>query len=542
MRIIRDVFWQKCLLFVVSNLSMMVVLSSPALAEEPLLLPIASEDLNTEVKEQDELSSTYMPSADIHFGTEQLQNPSGLLTYNLAPVPVAEMPILSSQANDLLVQSSTDPNLADPPSEEPASQPNPVEGQVEPPAPDSTPPATESQPANTPSTPSNNIWKRSQLTGDWDGARSLMARKGFTFNLEWTQFFQGLAAGRGASANTFEYGGRLDALFNIDTGKLGLWEGGGIHAHLEYRYDQLPAFRGGALVPVNTAAILPLSGSNRVVASSLYFSQKLGPYGSLLIGKINGPDLLAGDLFFGGWGNHRFMSLGFAAPTNGVTPPVFFGSILNLNVKPVVLTFMVFDPNNQTNTYWPNNLFGDGVGFTAGVTYPRTIAGRPTVFGLSATYSTKEKTDLNDVLLPFVGEETRSKRGSYSIAFKFSHLLHLNRSNPREGWGIFLNATIADGNPNPFGGSVHAGIGGKGLFRSREQDSFGIGYYYYNFSNALQNAVKPLLKLDDEHGVEAFYSFAVTPWFHITGNLQYIDPATSDRGAFLLGLRTNLRF
>ncbi len=405
---------------------------------------------------------------------------------------------------------------------------------------DSTQPAPNPQPNRSQTVQSQSIWQRSQLTGDWGGVRSQLQKKGVTFNFEWTQFYQGLAAGTGSKS--FDYGGRLDALIDLDTGKLGLWKGGGFHTHLEYRYGYLSAFRGGALLPVNTGEVLPLSSPDTVVATSLYFSQQFGRRASLLIGKINGPDLSAGDLFFGGWGNHRFMNLAFAAPTNGVTPPVFFGGVLNVNVKPVVLTFMVFDPNDQTKSYWPDDLFGDGVGFTVGVTYPTLIAKRPTVFGLSATYSTKDKTDLNDVLLPFVGQETSSRNGSYSIGFKFSHLLHQNPANPREGWGIFLNATIADGNPNPFTGSLQVGLGGKGLFQGRQQDSFGLGYYYYGISNALKNTLDPLLDLNDEHGVELFYSYAVTPWFFVTGDLQYINPASSNQDAFVVGLRTSIRF
>jgi hypothetical protein len=89
----------------------MVALSAPAFADKPFLLPIASEDLNTEVKELDELSLAYMPSEETRFVTERFQNSSGLLTDNPVSVPVAEMPILSSQANDLLVQRPTEPNL-----------------------------------------------------------------------------------------------------------------------------------------------------------------------------------------------------------------------------------------------------------------------------------------------------------------------------------------------------------------------------------------------------------------------------------------------
>ncbi|NJQ98238.1 MAG: hypothetical protein HC784_12840 [Hydrococcus sp. CSU_1_8] len=97
-----------------------------------------------------------------------------------------------------------------------------------------------------------------------------MRARGVTFNLEFTQFYQGLAAGSGDK--DFDYGGRLDALINLDTGKLGLWQGGGFHTHLEYRFGNLSAFQDGILFPVNTGKILPLNSPDAIVASSLYSS------------------------------------------------------------------------------------------------------------------------------------------------------------------------------------------------------------------------------------------------------------------------------
>ena len=91
--------------------------------------------------------------------------------------------------------------------------------------------------------------------------------------------------------------------------------------------------------------------------------------------------------------------------------------------------------------------------------------------------------------------------------------------------------------------SIIGGIGGKGLFPSRRDDTFGIGYFFYNFSDDLQDAVSPLIAFNDEQGLEVFYNFAVTPWFRIGADLQVIDPARGDRDtAVVAGLRANLQF
>lgn len=388
------------------------------------------------------------------------------------------------------------------------------------------------------------VWERSQLTGDWGGLRSFLQDQGLNIRANFTQYYQGLLAGE--KSGGFDYGGRVDTFIDLDTEKAELWKGGGLHSHIEYRYGDIQAFDGQGLWPVNTGEILPLGGSNRVVASSLYLSQKLGDHVSLMLGKINAVDLLASDLFFGGWGTERFMNIAFVAPPSGVVPPVIMGGIAVVKLPPIALTLMVFDPNDQTNNYWVDDLFSDGVNISLGGTYVGKIANRTTTYGLTATYSTKDGQDLGEILLPLVGQTTSDRDGSYNVAFQFSHLFYQNPDNPTFGWGLFLKAAIADGNPNPIQSSLVVGLGGKGLFKDRPYDNFGLGYYYYNFSDDLEDSLDPLERLGitfgNEQAVELFYNFAITPWFILGADLQYIKPARSDEDAFLAILRANVRF
>ena len=80
----------------------------------------------------------------------------------------------------------------------------------------------------------------------------------------------------------------------------------------------------------------------------------------------------------------------------------------------------------------------------------------------------------------------------------------------------------------------------------RPDDVFGLGYYYYDLSDELQSALSPLsprAQIDDEQGVEVFYNLAVTPWFQITADLQWIDPARAVFShAWVGGLRATLIF
>ena len=52
---------------------------------------------------------------------------------------------------------------------------------------------------------------------------------------------------------------------------------------------------------------------------------------------------------------------------------------------------------------------------------------------------------------------------------------------------------------------------------SRRDDTFGISYFHYGFSDDLKDSLDVLnYTLDDERGIEAFYNIAVTPWLNIT--------------------------
>ena len=383
------------------------------------------------------------------------------------------------------------------------------------------------------------ILTRSRLTGDWNGTRSTLAQKGISLEFEYTSTYQGLATG--ANAGKFGYGGKVDLYLNLDTQKLFRWPGGQLVGHFEFRNGAARATLGGAVLPVNTAQVVPLGTPSQIVATSLYLRQSLSEKVSLLIGKINVLDLLANDPFFGGGGNRRFMNVAFVAPPSGVLPPVIFGAIANVQTAPISWTAMVYDPNDRTGEYLPGDLFSDGVNVSLSGTYSGLVAGRGTKFTLGAIYSTKEGGDLSEVGLPPDLRTTKIK-GSYNVSFQLSHFLQEDPAGGG-GWGVFLKVGLSDGNPNTFKGFVTGGIGGKALMFGRPQDNFGIGVFNYAFSDELKSALDPTLNFDDERGIEIFYSRAITPWFHLTGDIQYIDPATGDAGkGLILGLRSNIRF
>jgi porin len=132
---------------------------------------------------------------------------------------------------------------------------------------------------------SGDFWTRSQLTGDWAGSRDELAENGLTFFGDITQYYQGVTAG--GLARQFEYGGRGDYLIDVDSRKMGLWEGGHLDFRGETRLGQDCNRIDGAVAPSNFAMILPLPGQNVTALTGLQYTQDLSENLTVFFGKLN---------------------------------------------------------------------------------------------------------------------------------------------------------------------------------------------------------------------------------------------------------------
>jgi porin len=377
------------------------------------------------------------------------------------------------------------------------------------------------------------------LTGDWGGARTGLAESGVAVRGDVTGFLQGQLAGTGDKV--WDASGRYDAFADLDFGKMGLVKDLGFHFHGEGRFGSGQSNFGFQLWPSNTGAALPLGGEG-FAATSLYVTQMVGKRTILMLGKINAVDLLASDPVFGGWGSQRFQNIAFVAPPSGVVPPTIMGGVLVHKGKPISLTLMVFDPEDRTRDYFPGDLFATGVNVSVGGTWAGDVAGRATSIGVTSTVSTKRGADLGDILAP-PGLETDDLKGSYNIALQITHRLANSTQVKGKGLDLAMKVATADGNPNIIRSSFVLGLAGHGMVKGRPNDSFGVGGFIYNFSNALQDSAEPLVDFNDEQGVEAWYSLALTPWFRVTANTQYVNVARGDADpALITGLRANIAF
>lgn len=379
-----------------------------------------------------------------------------------------------------------------------------------------------------------------KLTGDWSGLRTQLADQGVDLNLDFTQYYQGLLSGTGSKS--FEYGGRFDAQVDFDLGKLGLLDGAALHTLTEYRYGALDPFLGGVLVATNAGLVLPANAHRELVVSSLYIAQKLGETVNLMVGKINTDEFEDTNPFFGGYGRDRFLNAAFAASPSGVMPSVIMGAVISVDWRPVAWTFMVFDPDDRTRDYAPTGFVHDGVTFSVSGSSSAVIADHTGSLTVSATYSTKEDVELEDLLLPPELRTGRRERSWYT-SVELAYFLHENPERPMERWGLFLTLGATDGDPNPYQATLFLGVGGQGLLGSRPNDRFGLGYFFIKFSDTLQSTLTPFVSLKNEDGVEAYYDYAVVGWLRVAADLQYVKPALGDaRAALVAGWRVGVSF
>ena len=385
----------------------------------------------------------------------------------------------------------------------------------------------------------------------FDGPGTLRQRwrdAGFDVQASWTQFFQVSPSGPGDS--NWESGGKGDLVININGEKVGLWQGFFINIHQEVvAGNDLNVLGDGSFIPVNTALAFPRLGGYDY-DTSIVFTQVFNPTFTLSAGKFNMLDAAARTPLIGGGGIDTFMNLGLAAPVSGVTPPYLVGASLGINTKPVSFNVFVYDPRNAQDWDVVTNPFAEGVTVSVSATLSTEIGGLPGFYSVRGVVSSDEGADLSDVpqlLLPpgFQGPVGTATDPWYA-SFSFQQFLWQSPEDPTKGWGIFGQVGVSDGNPTPVQSSWFLGIGGNSMIPGRIDDRWGIAYFRYDLSDDLLAALAmpPYnLVLGPEEGIEAYYNFAVTPWFRVTADLQWINAFPGDsEDALFAGIRTQVKF
>jgi len=387
----------------------------------------------------------------------------------------------------------------------------------------------------------HDFWTATQLTGDWGGERTNLAAHGITYSGSATQFYQGVASG--GAEQTFRYGGKVDQYLIFDSEKLGLWEGMKLIMHAETAFGENSIFDAAVLDPVNIAFLNPGPNDHVTAITHFQFEQQLGDGWAATFGRINTIDLWAALYPKYGKGLDGFMNTSMMIALNAVPtlPLVFNGAgVLKAGERGVEAGLLVLDPANIPTISNLDNLFDNGstvVGLGRIFTDHGGLPGSHMVLG---TYATGKYTSLDRSgwsFQPGQGVVAPQSTGSWMAAYVFQQALWMDRCDERRSIELFSNWGFADPETSPYEWTMSVSLEGYGLISGREDDRMGIGYFYSGLSEEFKSLL-PALALDDLQGAEIYYNAAVTPWFHLTADLQFVEPAFSRNDtAVVVGLR-----
>ncbi len=421
---------------------------------------------------------------------------------------------------------------------------------------------------------------RDYMTGDWGGARTELAEKGILFELDATQVFQGNAHGGKDTNNGVAYSGSADYTIKLDTARMGLWPGGLLTLRGETQFGHSINHKTGSILAPNFDALLPVPDDAGITTlSEFYFMQALSEKIVLLAGKI---DLTVGDSnLFAHDEKTQFLNAAFR-----VNPVLFPAGPYTTMTAGVVLlptdwlTISTFvcdnDPKGAVTSTGFNTAFHGRTWLSVMQEYDFKV--KP--FGLEGDqrfgwfYTTRDLALLDQdarlhipstvamrLVRPRLGLVPRSVRAlgravrltqnlgdvdtrpdDWGIYYNFDQYLWTKPDDPTQGFGVFGRFGWSTGESNPIEEFYSIGVGGKGIIPERKKDTYGIGYYHLNLSEDLP----PILNVDSEQGVEIYYNIEVTPWLHITPDLQII---TNPGGGFqnrdvavVYGLRAQMTF
>jgi len=383
----------------------------------------------------------------------------------------------------------------------------------------------------------DDLWTRATLLDAPGGPKQSLAAKGVDIGFDVTQFVQGLTD----DAHGWPSGGKADLRFRLDGQKLGTWPGFFVTGHLEYNYgsNANKDARGLNIIPVNTALAYPSLNDSML---SLLFTQAFSPTTALTVGLFNMFDAAAKRPLVGGGGIDTFWNLAVGAPLTNITPPYIYG--LSLNTRNDIGSFglFIYDPRDAQNLNIIRNLFEDGATYSATATFPVTIAGLGGFQNLRIAYSTLDGIDLS-LFPPRIGQPPAYKTDRWYFQYSFEQFFQQDANDPKVGWGLFGQFGYSDGNPNAFQGHGYLGLGGNNLMAGRQLDRWGIVYFSYELSDAFRDAV-PFIgsRLEREKGAEVFYNWAVTPWFRLSADAQWVRPFNGVDNNYYLGLRAQFKF
>lgn len=381
------------------------------------------------------------------------------------------------------------------------------------------------------------------MLGDFGGARSGLAESGILYNASLTNFYQGVTSG--GDHQTFDNGGKLDQFVIFEGGKLGLDEGFTAIMHAETRYGEDVILDAAPLAPVNTNLLYP-SLNNETAITGLLFQQALSEEWAVAFGKFNAVDLWNMVYPQTGRGVTGFMNASMILPmsfTKTFPLSTLGGGVMRMKDKQIQGALLVYDSNNSTTTSGFDNLFDNGaivLGLWRFFTEFNELPGSHLFGGTwaSGNYSSLDRLDW--AFIPGQGIIAGQQSGSWFLMYVAEQKLWIDPCNPHRNVGLLSQWGLADENTNPYQWTGNVALQAQGMIRGRDNDTMGVGYFYSGLSGRFKTLQRQF-DVNDLQGGELYYNAEVTPWFHLTADLQVVEPSVRfNDTAVVFGLRAQL--
>jgi porin len=358
---------------------------------------------------------------------------------------------------------------------------------------------------------------------NWMGMIHCLEDSGIKFDGEVSQFYQGVTSG--GLQRKFRYGGHGEYNLDFDFGRLCGWDRFTLKLGAEHRFGENVNRSTGSVIPVALSLNLPKPETTDLALIEVRFGYELSEDVELFFGKL---DTLAYDRneFAHGDGDEKFFNTAFnynPIATKTIPYSVLGGGFHVSRDGERVFTLGVVNSVETPTTIGISELFANGAVIFSELRVPVTLLGRTGHQAIGGSWSSAKYVSLRqDGRIDFPDIPIAEKNGSWSLFWNADQYLWQDPCDPSRGWGLFGRAGISDGNPNPIKWSVSFGIGGNSQLRGREDDKFGIGWYYIGISDEFGPIVSNLL--GDGQGVELYYDIAVTEAFRLSIDLQVVDP------------------
>ena len=201
----------------------------------------------------------------------------------------------------------------------------------------------------------------------------------------------------------------------------------------------------------------------------------------------------------------------------------------------------------STDTSTTSESFSDGVGFAGFWRFFYKIGDKPGSATFFAGGATKDYPSLEPVSWGFIpGEglvDDKSKK-PWDVALYLQQVFWQAENDDKRYAQLFTGGTWGNDDPNFSHWNIFANIEAFGPMKSRPNDRMGIAGYFNGITRDVKHLTSDVgIGVRDLWGFEAYYNIEITPWMHLTGDIQLIENGSrGDSTAVVPGVRLVIDF